>query len=63
MKNNIKETLIDNTVKNSMGIYIKPNSELIICRGIPGSGKSTKAKSLLKQRNTLQWENVCFLRL
>jgi hypothetical protein len=32
MKNNIKETLIDNTVKNSMGINItKPNSELIIC--------------------------------
>jgi hypothetical protein len=45
MKNNIKETLIDNTKKFN-GYYItKPNSELIICRGIPGSGKSTKAKS------------------
>jgi putative protein kinase ArgK-like GTPase of G3E family len=48
MKNNIKETLIDNTKKFN-GYYItKPNSELIICRGIPGSGKSTKAKSLVK---------------
>ena len=33
---------------NSMGVKVsRPNQELIIMRGIPGSGKSTKAKTLV----------------
>jgi tRNA uridine 5-carbamoylmethylation protein Kti12 len=44
----IKETLRVRTGENSLGLKVtKPNQELIIMRGIPGSGKSTKAKSLV----------------
>lgn len=48
MKDFIKTKLRENMVKNILGISVtKPNQELIIMRGIPGSGKSTKAKSLV----------------
>jgi predicted kinase len=48
MKKFIKETLRVRTGENSLGLKVtKPNQELIIMRGIPGSGKSTKAKSLV----------------
>jgi signal recognition particle GTPase len=44
----IKETLRVLAGENSLGLKVtKPNQELIIMRGIPGSGKSTKAKSLV----------------
>lgn len=48
MKDKIREILRENTEKNILGVTVsKPNQELIIMRGIPGSGKSTKAKSLV----------------
>jgi predicted kinase len=48
MKDKIREILRENTEKNILGVVVsKPNQELIIMRGIPGSGKSTKAKSLV----------------
>ena len=48
MKEFIKKLLRENTMVNSLGIKItRPNQELIIMRGIPGSGKSTKAKTLV----------------
>ncbi len=48
MKNLIKEKLRENMSKNSLGILItRPNQELTIIRGIPGSGKSTKSKELV----------------
>jgi predicted kinase len=50
MKDKIREILRENTEKNILGVVVsKPNQELIIMRGIPGSGKSTKAKSLVGQ--------------
>ncbi len=50
MKEKIREILRENTVKNILGVTVtKPNQELIVMRGIPGSGKSTKAKSLVGQ--------------
>jgi len=48
MKNYIKQILRENTAVNSLGVKVtRPTQELIIMRGIPGSGKSTKAKSLI----------------
>ena len=48
MKNNIKSILREGPLKNSLGITIsRPNQVLIVMRGIPGSGKSTKAKQLV----------------
>ena len=48
MKDFIKSTLREDMLKNSLGVTItKPSQKLIICRGIPGSGKSTKAKTLV----------------
>jgi hypothetical protein len=48
MKKFIKRLLRENIDVNSLGVNIsKPNQELIIMRGIPGSGKSTKAKSIV----------------
>ncbi len=48
MKENIKEILREDMKKNSLGVYItKPDQKMIIMRGIPGAGKSTKAKSLV----------------
>jgi predicted kinase len=50
MKEIIKNILRENMSKNVLGITVsKPNQELIVMRGIPGSGKSTKAKSLVGQ--------------
>jgi len=48
MKNNIKEILREGVLKNSLGVVVsKPNQVLIVMRGVPGSGKSTKAKELV----------------
>lgn len=48
MKDFIKNLLRENMNKNSLGVVVsKPNQELIVMRGVPGSGKSTKAKSLV----------------
>lgn len=48
MKETIKNILRENTDVNSLGVKVtRPNQELIVMRGIPGSGKSTKAKSLV----------------
>jgi predicted kinase len=48
MKNKIKQILREEVQKNSLGVTVtRPDKVLIICRGVPGSGKSTKAKSLV----------------
>lgn len=48
MKDKIKTILREGALKNSLGIAItRPDQVLIIMRGIPGSGKSTKAKELV----------------
>jgi predicted kinase len=48
MKDNIRKILRENIDTNSLGIKVtKPTQELIIMRGIPGAGKSTKAKELV----------------
>lgn len=50
MKDTIKQILRENTSVNALGKPVtRPNQELIIMRGIPGSGKSTKAKSIVGQ--------------
>src|ERR1700747_3920432 len=50
MKETIKQILREELKKNALGVSVtKPNQELIVMRGIPGSGKSTKAKSLVGQ--------------
>ena len=50
MKEKNKEILRENINKNVLGVIVsKPNQELIVMRGIPGSGKSTKAKSIVGQ--------------
>lgn len=48
MKEFIKSTLRESSQKNALGVIVtRPTQELIIMRGIPGAGKSTKAKSLV----------------
>jgi len=48
MKDTIKNILREGTLKNSLGVTVtRPNQTLIVMRGIPGSGKSTKAKELV----------------
>jgi predicted kinase len=50
MKEKIKSILRENMVTNSLGIKVtRPTQELIVMRGIPGAGKSTKAKSLVRE--------------
>ncbi len=50
MKENIKQILRETMSKNILGVTVtKPNQELIVMRGIPGAGKSTKAKSIVGQ--------------
>jgi len=50
MKENIKQILRESMSKNVLGVTVtKPNQELIVMRGIPGAGKSTKAKSIVGQ--------------
>lgn len=47
-KQTIKNILREGTEKNSLGVVVtRPNQELIVLRGISGSGKSTKAKSMV----------------
>jgi predicted kinase len=49
MKDKIKEILRESMV-NSLGVKItRPTQELIVMRGIPGAGKSTKAKTLVRE--------------
>lgn len=48
MKDKIKSILREGTLKNSLGVTVtKPDQVLVVMRGIPGSGKSTKAKQLV----------------
>lgn len=48
MKKEIRTILREGMVKNSLGVLVtRPNQELIVMRGISGSGKSTKAKQLV----------------
>lgn len=48
MKDNIKRILREDIETNSLGVKVtKPTQELIVMRGIPGAGKSTKAKELV----------------
>lgn len=50
MKENIKQILRESMSRNVLGVTVtKPNQELIVMRGIPGAGKSTKAKSIVGQ--------------
>ena len=50
MKDKIKQILREGSEKNILGVSVtRPNQELIVMRGIPGAGKSTKAKSLVGQ--------------
>jgi predicted kinase len=59
MKDFIKETLRENINKNSLGVVIsKPDQKLIIMRGIPGAGKSTKAKSLVGEGHIHSTDDV-----
>ena len=47
-KETIKQILRESVNKNSLGVDVtKPNQLLIIMRGIPGGGKSTKAKQIV----------------
>lgn len=47
MKDKIKSILRENSELNALGYAVtRPNQELIVMRGIPGAGKSTKALSL-----------------
>lgn len=46
-KENIKRILRESVEKNALGVEVtRPDQELIVMRGIPGAGKSTKAKEL-----------------
>jgi len=48
MKDKIKSILREGIFKNSLGVSVtRPDQQLIVMRGIPGSGKSTKAKELV----------------
>jgi predicted kinase len=48
MKEKIKEILRENVEQNALGVAVtRPSQVLIVMRGIPGAGKSTKAKSLV----------------
>jgi hypothetical protein len=48
MKGKIKQILRESIMKNVLGVEItRPNQKLIIMRGIPGAGKSTKANSIV----------------
>ena len=50
MKQDIKKILREGINKNKLNVLItKPTQEVIIMRGIPGAGKSFKAKTLLKE--------------
>ena len=58
MKKVIKEILREKT-KNILGVTVtRPNQELVILRGIPGSGKSTTAKSLVGEGVIHSTDNI-----
>lgn len=58
MKRMIKEILREKT-KNILGVTVtRPNQELVILRGIPGSGKSTTAKSLVGEGVIHSTDNI-----
>jgi predicted kinase len=45
-KNRIKNILREAATKNMLGVIVsRPNQELIVMRGVPGSGKSTESKN------------------
>lgn len=47
MKDNIKRILREEVEKNTLGVSVsRPTQKLVVMRGIPGAGKSTKAKEL-----------------
>lgn len=47
MKENIRKILRESVEKNTLSVSVtRPNQVLIVMRGIPGAGKSTKAKEL-----------------
>lgn len=59
MKTLIKKLLRENMKVNSLGIAVsRPNQELIVMRGVPGAGKSTKAKSLVGQGKIHSTDNL-----
>lgn len=59
MKDKIKEILREGSEKNSLGIAVtRPHQELIVMRGIPGAGKSTKAKTLVGEGVIHSTDNV-----
>ena len=48
MKENIRKILRESVEKNALGVSVtRPNQVLIVMRGIPGAGKSTKARELV----------------
>ena len=50
MKEKIKSILREGMATNSLGVKVtRPTQELIVMRGIPGAGKSTKAKTLVRE--------------
>lgn len=54
MKKEIRTILREGMIKNSLGVTVsKPDQELIVMRGIPGSGKSTKAKELAGSKGVI----------
>lgn len=54
MKKEIRTILREGMIQNSLGVTVsKPDQELIVMRGIPGSGKSTKAKELAGSKGVI----------
>jgi predicted kinase len=54
MKKEIRTILREGMTQNSLGVTVsKPDQELIVMRGIPGSGKSTKAKELAGSKGVI----------
>lgn len=59
MKDIIKKILRESLLTNSLGINItRPDQKLILMRGIPGSGKSTKAKELVGEGSIHSTDDV-----
>ena len=54
MKKEIRTILREGMIQNSLGVTVsKPDQELIVMRGIPSSGKSTKAKELAGSKGVI----------
>lgn len=59
MKDKIKEILRESSEFNSLGkVVTRPSQILIIMRGIPGAGKSTKAKTLVDKGEIHSTDNL-----